>query len=135
MRGGMLKYWILKLISSRPMNGAEIIKEVDIRSGGHWKPSPGSIYPALSSLERNDLIRKNEEGRYYITPKGIETKNGMADILENLNDREEEDDIIQGTIANLRYIIEGIRGNSIPRTQTVKLIEECKKLVEAIENE
>ncbi|MGP6239110.1 PadR family transcriptional regulator [Cuniculiplasma sp. SKW4] len=131
----MLKYWILKLLSNKPMNGAELIKEVNTRSGGHWKPSPGSIYPALSSLERNGLIKKNEEGRYLITAKGEETRNGMTDILENFNDREEEDDIIEGTVANLRYIREGIEDRSIQRSKTKVLEEECKNLLEAIKNE
>lgn len=135
MRGGMLKYWILKLMSNKPMNGAELIKEVNTRSGGHWKPSPGSIYPALSSLERNGLIEKNGEGKYFITKKGEEMEKGMTDILENFNDREEEDDIIWGTVANLKYIIEGIEENAIHKSQIELLVKECENLLKVVKNE
>lgn len=134
MRGGMLKFWILKLLSSQPMNGTEIIREMEKRSGGHWRPSPGSIYPALASLERNDLVEKNEDGRYEMTDKGKETRDGMNDILENFNDREEEDDIIQGTAGNLRYLIEGLRSGLVTKSQLGNLVDECRKLLEEYNN-
>ena len=38
----------------RPMHGYEIITELEARSGGRWRPSPGAVYPALEKMERVD---------------------------------------------------------------------------------
>jgi DNA-binding PadR family transcriptional regulator len=51
------------------------MQEVEERSGGVWSPSPGSVYPALSQLEDEGLIRSEEgEGRklFALTDAGRE---------------------------------------------------------------
>mgnify|MGYP001772608778 FL=1 len=70
-----LKYLILYLLSSRgPMTGAQIIDEIERLSMGFWRPSPGSVYPALEELEADGLIKVAKvEGtkKYYeITDSG-----------------------------------------------------------------
>ena len=40
---------ILAVLAEQPMNGYQIIQEIANRSGGVWKPSPGSIYPTCNS--------------------------------------------------------------------------------------
>ena len=55
------------------MNGYQIIQEIGERSGGVWRPSPGSIYPALQQLEDEGLIQAEAaEGRraYQLTDEG-----------------------------------------------------------------
>ncbi len=55
------------------MNGYQIIQEIAERSGGVWKPSPGSIYPTLQQLEDEGLVRAEEEtGRrvFHLTDEG-----------------------------------------------------------------
>jgi DNA-binding PadR family transcriptional regulator len=55
------------------MNGYQVIQEIAERSGGVWKPSPGSVYPTLQQLEDEDLVRVDaKEGRrlYELTPEG-----------------------------------------------------------------
>ena len=47
---------VLALLSERPMHGYEMIQELDSRTGGAWRPSPGSIYPTLQLLEDEGLI-------------------------------------------------------------------------------
>ncbi len=44
------------------MHGYEMIQEIAERSGGAWKPSPGSVYPTLQMLEDEDLIVSESEG-------------------------------------------------------------------------
>jgi DNA-binding PadR family transcriptional regulator len=44
------------------MHGYEMIQEIAERSGGAWKPSPGSVYPTLQLLEDEDLIVSRSEG-------------------------------------------------------------------------
>ena len=44
------------------MHGYEMIQEIGERSGGAWKPSPGSVYPTLQMLEDEGLITSASEG-------------------------------------------------------------------------
>lgn len=72
-RSGFLKLAILKMISERPMHGYALMKEIERLTGKDWRPSPGSIYPALSELQRQGLISLSVQGRkriYEITPQG-----------------------------------------------------------------
>lgn len=47
---------VLALLIERPMHGYEMIQEIDSRTGGAWRPSPGSIYPTLQLLEDEGVI-------------------------------------------------------------------------------
>ena len=72
---GFLRHFVLKLLSQKPMSGAEIIEEVGKRTCGEWKPSPGSIYPLLAWLQDHGVIQEvptEEAGvkRYKLTEKG-----------------------------------------------------------------
>ncbi|GAA2349936.1 PadR family transcriptional regulator [Streptomyces kunmingensis] len=61
-RRGDVRASILALLKDRPMHGYEMIQEIAERSGGAWKPSPGSVYPTLQLLEDEGLIVSASEG-------------------------------------------------------------------------
>ncbi|MER6346360.1 helix-turn-helix transcriptional regulator [Streptomyces sp. NPDC001595] len=61
-RRGDVRASILALLKDRPMHGYEMIQEIAERSGGAWKPSPGSVYPTLQLLEDEGLISSESEG-------------------------------------------------------------------------
>jgi DNA-binding PadR family transcriptional regulator len=70
---GFLKLAILRLVAERPIHGYALIKEIERITSEDWRPSPGSIYPALQSLVKHGLITSTEDGRrriYEITPAG-----------------------------------------------------------------
>lgn len=72
-RRGDVRAGVLALLGERPMNGYQIIQELKERSGGYWRPSPGSVYPALQQLEDEGLVRTTEvDGRkaYELTDEG-----------------------------------------------------------------
>ena len=72
-RRGDIRTAALLLLAEEPRNGYQIMQEVEERSGGVWRPSPGSVYPALSQLEDEGLIRSEEsEGRklFVLTDAG-----------------------------------------------------------------
>jgi DNA-binding PadR family transcriptional regulator len=73
-RRGDVRAAALALLGEQPMNGYQIIQEISERSGGVWRPSPGSIYPALQQLEDEGLIRAvaGEGGRraFELTDEG-----------------------------------------------------------------
>lgn len=55
-RRGDVRAAILLLLAERPMHGYELIQQIRERSEDLWRPSPGSVYPALSQLEDEGLI-------------------------------------------------------------------------------
>lgn len=70
-RHGGLRWYVLYLLSNGEKRGIDIMEEMEKRSWGYWRPSPGSIYPLLKSLEQEGLIRKGETG-YLLTDEGRE---------------------------------------------------------------
>ncbi|GEM_PF-402947 len=78
MKVGAVSLWLLLLLAERPMYGYEIIKELEKKFSGYWKPKTGTIYPALEKLEKNKSVTSKVEFRdktpdrkhYAITEKG-----------------------------------------------------------------
>ncbi len=61
-RRGDVRAAILALLVERPMHGYEIIQELEQRSDGWWRPSPGSVYPTLQLLEDEGLVVAQSDG-------------------------------------------------------------------------
>ncbi|MGD9703562.1 MAG: PadR family transcriptional regulator [Acidimicrobiia bacterium] len=67
-RRGDIRTAVLQLLRSGPKHGYQLMQEIAERSGGHWTPSPGSIYPTISQLEDEGLVSvSTEDGRKTIT--------------------------------------------------------------------
>jgi DNA-binding PadR family transcriptional regulator len=74
-RRGDVRLGILTLLAEQPMHGYQIITELGERSGGLWRPSPGSVYPTLQQLQDEGLITGSEQdGRrtFSLTDAGRE---------------------------------------------------------------
>jgi DNA-binding PadR family transcriptional regulator len=73
-RRGDVRGAILDLLAEgQPWNGYQIIQEIAQRTNGIWRPSAGSVYPALQQLEDEGLISPEGEGRrrmYTLTAEG-----------------------------------------------------------------
>jgi DNA-binding PadR family transcriptional regulator len=70
---GDVRAAILALLSEGPRNGYQIMSEIEERSGGAWRPSPGAVYPALSQLADEGLIAPEESGskrKFSLTDAG-----------------------------------------------------------------
>jgi DNA-binding PadR family transcriptional regulator len=59
-RRGDVRTAILVLLAERPMHGYQVIQELSERTGGEWRPSPGSVYPTLQLLEESGAIAAEE---------------------------------------------------------------------------
>ena len=59
---GDVRAAILVLLDEEPRNGYGIMQEIEERSAGVWRPSPGSVYPVLQQLEDEGLVRADESG-------------------------------------------------------------------------
>jgi len=70
---GDFKGLLLRSLKDKPMHGYEVMKALEERFHGFYRPSAGAIYPALRALLREGLVATDGEVRrrtYHITAKG-----------------------------------------------------------------
>jgi DNA-binding PadR family transcriptional regulator len=71
---GDIRAAILVLLAEKPSHGYQIIQELESRSNGAWRVSPGSVYPTLQQLEDEGLVRlvagETERRVYELTDSG-----------------------------------------------------------------
>ncbi len=70
---GSVKYDILSILWDGPRHGYDLMLTIEEQRG--YRPSPGSVYPALQMLEEGDFLTgKDVDGKrvYTITDKGSE---------------------------------------------------------------
>lgn len=81
---GDIRSVILTVLADGPSNGYGVIKTIAERTGGGWRPSPGSVYPTLQQLVDEELIEATGEGRrteYTLTETGRAYVKDNADEL------------------------------------------------------
>lgn len=86
-RHGELPLVVLALLADRPMHGYELMSELSRLFGPRYRPSPGSVYPALEALEAERLLEgETEAGRntYRATEAGVEELEKRIDDLAAL---------------------------------------------------
>jgi len=75
---GTLEMLVLKTLALEPMHGYGIALRLEQISGGVFRVNPGSLFPALSRMERGGRIKtewrateNNRRAKYYLlTPAG-----------------------------------------------------------------
>jgi len=70
---GDVRAAVLAILAEKPMHGYQIIQEIESRSDGSWKPSPGSVYPTLQLLADEGLVAAEESNgkkTYSLTEAG-----------------------------------------------------------------
>jgi DNA-binding PadR family transcriptional regulator len=75
MGRGDIRTALLIELAEEPMHGYQLIQAIETRSGGAWKPSPGSIYPTLQLLADEGLVSSEQLGErkvYSLTDAGKE---------------------------------------------------------------
>jgi DNA-binding PadR family transcriptional regulator len=73
MRRGDIRRALLRALADGPAHGYEVIRRLEERSGGLWRPSAGSVYPTLQLLEEQGLLTsRQEDGKrvYELTAEG-----------------------------------------------------------------
>ena len=95
---GDVRSAVLALVAEQPRHGYEIIQEIGERTGGVWRPSPGSIYPTVSQLEDEGLVRTEKvDGRrvIHLTEAGtrhVEEHRAELDAVWDAASRDVDDD-------------------------------------------
>ncbi|HEX2374499.1 MAG TPA: PadR family transcriptional regulator [Actinomycetota bacterium] len=137
---GDVRAAILALLAERPMHGYEMIQELETRTGGVWRPSPGSVYPTLQLLEDENLI-VGEEGegrrRFALTDAGRaeaerqdqrapwETVTaGVAPVAWSLRDA-------MGQIAQATWSVAGA-GTEAQQARALEILQDSRRRLYAI---
>ncbi|HEX5302865.1 MAG TPA: PadR family transcriptional regulator [Streptosporangiaceae bacterium] len=100
VRRGDVRAAILDLLAEgEPWNGYQIIQEIGARTQGVWRPSAGSVYPALQQLEDEALIKAEAAGedrrRMYTL-----TEEGQAYVTEHADELRASWDAVTGSVDN-----------------------------------
>ena len=100
VRRGDVRAAILDLLAEgQPWNGYQIIQEIGARTQGVWRPSAGSVYPALQQLEDEALIKAEAAGedrrRMYTL-----TEDGQAYVTEHADELRASWDAVTGSVDN-----------------------------------
>jgi DNA-binding PadR family transcriptional regulator len=97
VRRGDVRAAILDLLAEgQPWNGYQIIQEIGARTQGLWRPSAGSVYPALQQLEDEALIQAQagEDRRRMYTL----TEEGRAYVEEHADELRASWDAVTGSV-------------------------------------
>jgi len=132
---------LLALLAERPMHGYEMIQELETRTGGVWRPSPGSVYPTLQMLEDEGLIVSETNGgrrRFTLTDTGraeAERAGNSAPWEEFIGDETVSSwhdlrDATFGAMNALRQVM--TTGTDEQRQRAVDVIAEAKRKLYAI---
>jgi DNA-binding PadR family transcriptional regulator len=118
------------------MHGYEMIQELDARTGGIWRPSPGSVYPTLQMLEDEGLIvSEHSEGRrrFTLTDTGREAA-AQAEQRAPWSDYADEDavaaanDLRDATFGIMNALREvGSAGTDSQRARAIEVLVETKR--------
>jgi DNA-binding PadR family transcriptional regulator len=107
---GDVRAAILSLLAEKPLNGYQIMQELEQRSRGSWRPSPGAVYPALQQLEDEGLVQveSSSGGRTFAL-----TERGRTYVREHADESAAPwetatqagcDDSVIGLFAELKHI-------------------------------
>jgi DNA-binding PadR family transcriptional regulator len=131
---------VLALLLERPMHGYEMIQELESRTGGIWRPSPGSIYPTLQLLEDEGLIEAETSGgrkAYTLTDAGRAEAETAAqnppwaqftdDTMSQVQDFR---DAAVGIMSALKQV--GFNGTPDQRAKALEVLNETKRKLYAI---
>ena len=131
---------VLALLLERPMHGYEMIQELDSRTNGIWRPSPGSVYPTLQLLEDEGLIVPETSGgrkAYTLTDAGRAEAETAAqnppwaqftdDTMSQVQDFR---DAAVGIMSALKQV--GFSGTPEQRAKALEVLNETKRKLYAI---
>ncbi len=135
-RRGDIRTAALLLLAEEPRNGYQIMQEVEERSDGVWRPSPGSVYPALQQLEDEGLIRSSEggggtgkvfeltdAGRTHVQQRDADAPAPWEQMSGNVSDQAHE---LAGTMREVAWAFV-----QVMRTGSDTQIAEARKLLTA----
>ena len=135
-RRGDVRLALLRLLGEEPRNGYQLMQTIEERSGGRWRPSPGSVYPTLAQLEDEGLVRSTEaEGARHFEI----TDAGRTHLEERTDERDPwaaEDEDAESVLLELGPLVLGIGkaawqvasvGDDSQKSQATELLAETRR--------
>ncbi len=119
-----MHFYALLSIARKPMRGYDLMKEIEIKTEGAWRPGPGAVYPVLRKLVSQGYIvpQKKVKGGpphilYEITPAGLENISNAKKMMKSSTERwslmrqlfidlMEPDDLVKFVLNSLELQIE-----------------------------
>jgi len=91
---GILRLYILSMLSKRQETGYSIMRTIEDKTEGAWRPGPGTVYPLLRSLVKEGLLERvgteatSTTVKYSVTKKGRQELEEMQRMLASAGKRE-----------------------------------------------
>ena len=129
---GDLKVVILELLKDQPRHGYDIIRALEEKAGGFYRPSPGSVYPTLQMLEDLGYVSSTQqEGKkiYAITDAGRKYLAEQQPTLEDIRSRIASgfDAAARPELADLMHEMRGV-GQALFRHATKGVLQDPERL-------
>jgi DNA-binding PadR family transcriptional regulator len=90
---GLLHFYALLSIARKARNGYDLMKEIEFKTEGAWRPGPGAIYPVLQKLSKQGYVTKRKTGNgptqvlYEITPAGLKNIALAKEMMKSSTER------------------------------------------------
>ena len=133
---GEVRHLILEVLREKARHGYEIIQVIEERTGGAYRPSPGTVYPTLQMLEELGQVRSREEAGkrlYELTPEGLAELDAHRDEVEEAWDRLKGDrsrldsseihDLMRRVHHLMRSVGRALRGGRLGRSELKRVSE------------
>lgn len=141
---GDLRLLILSLLDDMPRHGYDLIGEIEKRTQGAYKPSPGVMYPALEVVQDLGWTRIEADGGRKIFHLTDEGRQQLANEAENIaaihrrldhvaNPPPDENDDVRTALRRLRHtVVTRIRetNGEARREAIAEIVEAARKKIE-----
>jgi DNA-binding PadR family transcriptional regulator len=132
---GELPLVLLALLREESLNGYEIMSELDRLFGPKYAASPGSVYPALSALEAEGLIKGTNSDapkEYEVTRTGRGALEARLDQLAEIEMRSGAHlgptDPVEAELSRLTSIVRASRGKVSPKL-LAKMLQQSREKI------
>jgi DNA-binding PadR family transcriptional regulator len=136
---GELPVVLLALLADRPQGGYELLGELERRFGPAYRPSPGSVYPALSALRAERLVVQRSgtaKAVYAITARGRQTLSDAAELLRRIEVRTtvalDDDRSLQPVLARFTAKVTKLSGR-VDRAAVERVLDAASKAIADLE--
>src|SRR3954447_22117204 len=136
---GELPLVLLALLSERSQSGYELLGELERRFAPHYRPSPGSVYPALTALRAERLVGQvpsQGKASYRVTANGRRLLESQRKVLHRIEDRTstilDSDDSLQAALARLTTRVSQLSGR-VDRAAVDHVLETAAKAITDLE--
>jgi DNA-binding PadR family transcriptional regulator len=136
---GELPLVLLSLLGDRTQGGYELLGELELRFAPSYRPSPGSVYPALSALRAEGLIEQVAgpgKATYRVTADGRRLLVDQRRVLQRVEERTstvlESDASLQASLARFSARIRKLSGR-VDRAAVERVLDNAAKAIADLE--